>query len=136
MPASTGIFDADGHVFDNGAEIAEFLPPPYHGKMGGNLFGGGGDGWNRRVLSIRADASHAGDPNWIGEHTEGGVNADRWLQILDESGIDGTVLYSIDGVSQVKEREWAVVLAQARNTWMAEYYMRRSPRLKAMAILP
>ena len=50
-------FDADGHIFESQSQITEFLPPPYRGNMGGSLLSGSGDGWNRRALSVRADAA-------------------------------------------------------------------------------
>ena len=56
MRANTGIFEADGHIFEAQSEIAELLPSPWRGQMGGSLLSGGGDGWNRRALSVRADA--------------------------------------------------------------------------------
>lgn len=136
--ASTGVFDADGHIFEPQSEIAQFLPPPYRGKVSSGLLSSGGDGWNRRALSVRADALREGQEGWIGEHTEGPVNSERWLEMLDQAGIDGTVLYptSFLGVCGEKDRDWAVALATAYNSWMAEYYVRRNPRLHAMAILP
>jgi predicted TIM-barrel fold metal-dependent hydrolase len=138
MRTNTHIFDADGHIFEAQSEIAEFLPAPWHGQMGGGLLSGGGDGWNRRSLSVRADALRSKEPGWIGEHTEGPPNAARWIELLDEAGIDGTVLYPTAFLSVCKEKdpEWAIALATAYNSWMADKYLKHSRRLNAMAILP
>ncbi len=138
MRTNSGIFDADGHIFESQSQITEFLPPPYRGNMGGSLLSASGDGWNRRALSVRADAARSGQAGWIGEHTEAPPNAEAWISLLDEAGIDGTVLYptAFLGVCREKDPDWAVALSTAYNDWMSEKYLKANKRLNAMAILP
>jgi predicted TIM-barrel fold metal-dependent hydrolase len=140
MASEPRLFDADGHVFERDAEIFEHLRPPFQGRrelLRSALFPAM-DTWNRTALSVAGgyvEGSTARRKD--GETGEEGT-ADQWLDVLDTAGIGGTVLYPTHalGFGRVKEREWAVALAQAYNDWMYERFLQASPRLNAIALLP
>src|SRR5712692_5111491 len=140
MASEQRLFDADGHVFERDAEIFEHLPPPFQGRrelLRSALFPAM-DAWNRTALSVAGgyvEGSTARRKD--GESGEEGT-AEQWLDVLDTAGIDGTVLYPTHalGFGRVKETEWAVALAKAYNDWIYERFLRVSPRINAIALLP
>jgi hypothetical protein len=124
-----GIFDADGHVYEVAEEIFLHLEGPYAGKrtlLGFPLWPSL-DGWQRGAI-------HAP----LGIHKSFATSAETWLGFLDAAGIARTVLYPTHGLATglIRDRDWAVALARAYNDWLAERYLRRSPRLLGVALLP
>jgi uncharacterized protein len=116
------ILDADGHVTESYEQLAKYLDAPYRRRpLNTPLFPQ--DGWDRRLLGTLGDV--AGD-------------ADTWLRALDSGGMDTAVLFPTLGLfmSFLKDRAWAVALCRAYNTFLAEEFLRRSPRLRAVALLP
>src|SRR3989442_14224609 len=65
-------------------------------------------------------------------------DAETWLRALEKGGVDQTVLYPTLGLfmSFLRDRQWAVALCRAYNTLMHEEFIKVSPRLKAVALLP
>jgi len=116
------ILDADGHVTETHEQIARYLDAPYrHRPMGFPWVPQ--DGWDRRLL---------------GTLGQSGGTADEWLQALDKGGMEATVLYPTLGLflSFLKDRDWAVRICRAYNTLLHEEFVKASPRLKAVALLP
>ncbi|HXG53329.1 MAG TPA: amidohydrolase family protein [candidate division Zixibacteria bacterium] len=124
---STGypIIDADGHVLERDAEIREFLEGKYREYPHFQTYSyfPSLDGWNRGF----------GVPGKVHE-----TPAPKWIEFLDELGVHTTVLYPTAGLALglIQNPEWACVLARAYNSWIAERFVRHSPRLKAVALLP
>jgi predicted TIM-barrel fold metal-dependent hydrolase len=116
------ILDADGHVTETQDQILEYLDEPYRRRPGGALFYPS-DGWDRRLLGTLGD--------WASD-------AETWLRALDKGGVDQTVLYPTLGlfVSFLRDRQWAVALCRAYNTFLHEHFVKVSPRLQAVALLP
>ncbi len=116
------VIDADGHVTESTEQVAKYLDEPFRRRPINFPFYPS-DGWDRRLLGTLGD--FAGD-------------AESWLRALDKGGIETTVLYPTLGLfmSFLKDREWAVALCRAYNTLMHEEFVRVSPRLKAVALLP
>jgi predicted TIM-barrel fold metal-dependent hydrolase len=81
------------------------------------------DGWDRRLLGTLGDAAGT---------------AAEWLRALDRGGMELVVLYPTLGLfmSFLRDRQWAVALCRAYNRLMHEEFIARSPRLKAVALLP
>jgi predicted TIM-barrel fold metal-dependent hydrolase len=116
------VLDADGHVTESYEQIAKYLDEPYRRRpLTFPLYTA--DGWDRRLV----DKFH----DWAG-------NAEQWLRALDKGGMELAVLYPTLGLfmSFLKDREWAVRLCRAYNTLMHEEFVKVSPRLKAVALLP
>jgi len=116
------ILDADGHVTETQDQIARYLDDPYRRRPASPFFYPQ-DGWDRRRLGTLGD--------WAG-------TADAWLQALDKGGVETTILYPTLGlfISFLRDREWAVALCRAYNTFLHEEFVKVSPRLKAVALLP
>ncbi|MBI4241651.1 MAG: amidohydrolase [Candidatus Rokubacteria bacterium] len=118
----TTIIDADGHVTETNEQLAKYLDEPYRRRpLVSPLFPS--DGWDRRLLGSLGDwASDAG----------------AWLTALDRGGVEATVLYPTLGLfmSFLKDRDWAVALCRAYNSFIAEEFVQVSPRLKGVALLP
>ncbi|MBI4481788.1 MAG: amidohydrolase [Acidobacteria bacterium] len=107
------------------AEIHAFLEGRYRGMPRFETYGffPSLDGWQRGF----------GVP---GKEPE--VPASRWLEFLDELGIQMSVLYPTAGLALglIQSPEWACAVAHAYNRWIYEKFTRESPRLKAVALLP
>jgi predicted TIM-barrel fold metal-dependent hydrolase len=116
------ILDADGHVTESQEQVSKYLDDR-HKRRPQTFSFYPWDGWDRRLLGTLGDAAG---------------NADAWLRALDKGGMELTVLYPTLGLfmSFLKDREWAVALCKAYNTMLHEEFVQKSPRLKAVALLP
>jgi predicted TIM-barrel fold metal-dependent hydrolase len=116
------IVDADGHVTESQEQVARYLDEPYRRRPSVSSFYAW-DGWDRRLLGTLGDT--AGD-------------AESWLRALDKGGMESVVLYPTLGLfmSFIKDRNWATALCRAYNALMYEEFIKKSPRLKAVALLP
>jgi predicted TIM-barrel fold metal-dependent hydrolase len=125
------IIDADGHVMELDEELREFIGPPYRDLEWHRSYsfwpGLTMDGYLR---SLRKPGG------WAGGGT--GPNARHWLDFLDKNGIELTVLYPTQGLTHaaIQDRDWAVTLARAYNDWLYHRFMKVSPRLVGVALLP
>ncbi len=117
------VVDADGHVTESQEQVARYLDEPYRRRPTGSGFFYPWDGWDRRMLGTLGDA---------------GGTAEAWLRALDKGGMARTVLYPTLGLFLcfLRDRAWAVALARAYNTWLHEEFVKVSPRLQAVALLP
>ncbi|OLB99963.1 MAG: hypothetical protein AUH30_03835 [Candidatus Rokubacteria bacterium 13_1_40CM_68_15] len=116
------IVDADGHVTETQDQIMKYLDEPYRRRPSAALFYPW-DGWDRRMLGTLGD--------WASD-------AETWLRALDKGGVDQTVLYPTLGLflSFLRDRQWAVALCRAYNTCLHEHFVKVSPRLQVVALLP
>ena len=119
------IIDADGHVLEKDKELHEYLEGRYGKAPRFETYSyfPSLDGWNRG----------SGVP---GKDPE--TPAPRWLEFLDELGVQTTVLYPTGGLSLglIQNPEWACVLARAYNSWVSDRFIKQNPRLQAVALLP
>jgi hypothetical protein len=122
------IIDADGHVYERDEELFEYLEAPYAARqtVRGFPFWPSLDGYHRGAIHARLDVHQALESS-----------ARIWIDFLDGAEIERTVLYPTAGLtcSLIRDRDWAVALARAYNTWLCERYLRVSPRLQGMALL-
>jgi len=119
---SEPLLDADGHVTESTEQVAKYLDEPYRRRPLNFPFYPQ-DGWDRRLLGTLGDF---------------GGDAETWLRALDKGGVEATILYPTLGLfmSFIKDREWAVALCRAYNSFLHEEFVKVSPRLKAVALLP
>jgi len=123
------IIDADGHVYEKDQELFEYLEGPYAGRL--TLLGfplwPSMDGFQRGAIYARLNV-----------HKSFVTNAQIWLDFLDQANIALTVLYPTSGLACgfIRDPEWAVALTRAYNNWLSERYLKMSPRLLGMALLP
>ncbi|HVQ75544.1 MAG TPA: amidohydrolase family protein, partial [Candidatus Binatia bacterium] len=116
------ILDADGHVTESPEQVARYLDEPYRRRpLNFSIYPA--DGWDRRLLGT------------LGELAS---DADTWLRALDKGGMELSVLYPTMGlfVSFLRDRAWAGALCRAYNTYLHETFVKVTPRLKAVALLP
>lgn len=124
MATDYPIIDADGHVLEKDSELHDFLEGRYRGMARFETYGffPSLDGWHRGSSIPGKEAD---------------VPASRWLDFLDELGIQLSVLYPTAGLAAglIQDREWACAVAHAYNTWIYEKFTRDNPQLKAVALL-
>lgn len=125
------IIDADGHVLELDDEMREYIGSPFKELEWHRAFGfWPGLTMDGFLRSLRAPGG------WVGGGT--GPNAHHWLDFLDKNGIELTVLYPTQGLTHaaIRDRDWAITLARAYNDWLHDRFMRVSPRLIGVALLP
>jgi len=61
-----------------------------------------------------------------------------YILFLEDVGIGTTVLYTSAGLAfgKIVSRDWAIDLARAYNNWLYDTYVSKSPRFKAMGLIP
>lgn len=118
------IIDADGHVNDRPCmdEISKFMPPG-----------------NRTQVFPSFDHIHfhfleGGEKR----SRTGNVGPQEWIDFLDETEIDWTVVYPTAGlaVGRIVAEDWAIAACRAYNNWLHEKFTKVSPRIKGMALIP
>ncbi|MBI4529020.1 MAG: amidohydrolase [Deltaproteobacteria bacterium] len=117
------VIDADGHINDyaGGEEIARFMP---QGNRSSVIFPPLD---HLHFQYLRKSRREIGNP---------GVT--EWLEFLDQSGIEWTVVYPSAGlaVGRFISVDWAIAACQAYNNWLHEKFLNKSPRIKGMALIP
>ena len=112
--------DADGHVLDNRDLIFRHLPESFKKR----------EWW--------FTPRNTWDTTLEGKFGQGEVNVAEWLDALEKGNVEKTVLFPtrLLNIGFVQERELAVALARAYNTYLYEEYLSVSPRFQGIAILP
>ena len=128
------VYDADGHILEDDNQLFEHLDPPYRGKkklLIESLFPSV-DGWHRRAMGIGDGRASDIGPELPGDDVA------SWLALMDRTGIEETVLYPTLGLAEglIKDADWAVAICRAYNSFLYETYLKVSPRIHAMALLP
>jgi len=116
------VIDADGHVTETNEQVAKYLDEPYR----------------RRPLALPLYPADGLDRRLLGTLGSVGGTAEQWLAALDDGGMEMTGLYPTLGLflSFLKDRAWAVAILRAYNTFLHEEFIKKSPRLQAVALLP
>jgi predicted TIM-barrel fold metal-dependent hydrolase len=138
---ATGLYDGDGHVREDQADIMQRLSPKYRElrEALANPLTMGQVGWlfptlgHLSAMPMRRTAALQRDER---EH---GEDPASWEYFLDAVGIEGTVLYPTAGltIGLVRDLGYAVDVCRAYNDWMAETYLQHpSGKFQAAAILP
>jgi uncharacterized protein len=120
------VIDGDGHICEDNDAIARHFPADYPRPARTP------DRWFPPL-----DRFHA----FIGQTPPGSfqrVGPDGWLEFMEDVGIETAVLYPTAGLAygNVFHLDSAIVLGRAYNDWLAEAYLRRSPRFQGMALIP
>jgi hypothetical protein len=112
--AAYPIFDADGHITESIEQVAKYLDAPYN-RRPLNFSFYPWDGWDRRLLGTLGDSAGT---------------ADAWLRALDLGGMEQAVSPTLGlFLSFLKDREWAVALCRAYNTFLHEEFVEEEPAL-------
>jgi hypothetical protein len=125
------VIDADGHVVERDQQIFKYLEAPFRGRE--DLltvpFFPSLDGWHRAARRVADGKGRA----------KSSPQAQEWLAFLADAGIEMSVLYPTNGLAYglVKDREWAIALARAYNTFLDTEFLKVAPaRLKGIALIP
>jgi uncharacterized protein len=121
--------DCDGHVMENINELVQFVGEPFKttGHMNPRRMLPGLDRFHTPRLEERKPGTF--DPT---------VGPEKWLQFLDKAGLELSVLFPTEGLAygQVAFPAWAIAYGRAYNDWLNSKYLKFSPRLKGMALIP
>jgi predicted TIM-barrel fold metal-dependent hydrolase len=127
------VIDADGHVLETDAELYDYLEPPFSGDPAILKFPFFPtlDGF-QRVARRLATGTRKLRP----DATE--VTVTEWIDFLDRAGIEMAVVYPTHGLGfgLITDPEWACGLATAYNNWLADRYLKVTPRIRGMALIP
>jgi uncharacterized protein len=121
--------DSDGHIMENVDELAQFIGERHN--IEGNF--------NPRRMVPSLDRFHT--PR-LERRTPGTfdptVGPEKWLQFLEKTGLEYSVLYPTEGLAygQISMPPWAIVYARGYNDWLYEKYLKFSPKLRGIALIP
>lgn len=120
--ATIPVFDADGHIIEKDDQLAPYLEGPFKSRSRSRAFYPW-DGWDRNLGNTLGDT--------VSE-------AKKWLELMDKTGLETTVLFPTNGlfIGIHRDSAFAAALCKAYNTFVAENFCRQNPRLKAVAMLP
>ena len=118
----TGIIDGDGHIFERDDDFYPYLQHKYP----------------RHALTHYYLFPTLDGRRRVGRGNEWGFSPEAWLSFLDHAGISETVLYPTAGLgfAFLTDPVWANDLARAYNDYIADAYLKASPRFKAVGIIP
>ncbi|HXG53030.1 MAG TPA: amidohydrolase family protein [candidate division Zixibacteria bacterium] len=124
------IVDGDGHVIEDIAAIWKYMPEAYVGRSFSDLRG--------RSPFPPIDHLHTANRHFTPPGAFANVGREGWEIFLREVGIGATVLYTSAGLAfgKIVSRDWAIELARAYNNWIYDTYVSKSPRFKAMGLIP
>lgn len=125
------VIDADGHVMED-ESLFDYVEGSYR-QRDHQL------GWDRMFPSL--DFHHVGGHTTRNPKGFGGgkpVGPEEWLEFIDFAGFEYSVLYPTKGlqVGNIGHPDWACFVARAYNNWLHCRYLKQSPRLKGMALIP
>lgn len=136
------VVDADGHLIESVAELAEFMDPSI------------------RSVALSPSRNRQGVfPSLDGFHYPGGEQVDTftaeneqrvtasahrtgsgedWLAFLERAEIDESILFTTEGLSVgfIQRSEYAIKLCRAYNDYVAARYRAVSDRLHPVALIP
>ena len=124
-----GYVDCDGHVMERVDEIAELIGRRngIEGEINARRMVPSLDRFHTPRLARRTPGTF--DPT---------IGPDRWMEFLEKTGLEYSVLYPTEGLAfgQISFAPWANAYAKGYNDWLYEKYLRFSPKLKGVALIP
>lgn len=119
------VFDADGHVWENDDELADYFEgnDALRQRFPTFSFFPSLDGWARGLIAPGMDPV---------------TSAEVWSTILEELGAEGSVLYPTGGLAHglIQDPEWAAATATAYNNWLDDRYTTKDARLFGVGLMP
>ena len=140
-----GVTDADGHIFEPEEKLIEYLEPSFREKIKlhawipneeghvGGVMGftvSGLSGMGGMSVSLGGRLGTYGKPGF--------PSPQDWLDNADAGGMETVVVYPTDLLTPTKfpDPDYYVLVARAYNSYIAEEWLKFSPRLKAVALMP
>lgn len=138
------VVDADGHVMETEEVFRDYLAAPYRDRVHIATTEYGGKFWllDGRLIPKPFGRGRGGRGFLEAKLTDRGIqdplgfrNLPGRLEDLDRDGIDIQVIYPtlMLGVNHLEDRDLAVALTQAYNTWLAENCRASHGRLQGIA---
>jgi predicted TIM-barrel fold metal-dependent hydrolase len=130
-----GIFDSDGHLWEDYDGIIRHLPARYRDdfdarRLSPDLFLFPPlDHFHSMPIRMRGFADRQG----------GIVGVDEWVEFMEQVDIDHSVLYPTRGLGygRIRDLRFQAMVCRAYNTWLSETYIHHpSGRFSGMAMLP
>ena len=122
--AQIRIVDADGHIFEDNAEIGKRMPKVFRDwKYAHGLFTG--QPWFPPLGHLHTPTGKNPEGAFGGgEH----VGVEHWLEFIDKTGIESAVLFPSGGLTygHITSADYAISVTRAYNDWLAEEYVERS----------
>jgi len=120
------VIDADGHVMEDITALVSYMPPEYSVARAG------------RTPFPPLDHQHSANQHKVPDGSFAPIREEGWLEFLEDVGIETTILYTTAGlpVGKIISKDWAIDLCRAYNDWVYDTYLQRSPRFKAMGLIP
>lgn len=125
--ATRSIIDGDGHVLEDVAGIARYMPAEFR------------DSTTIRTLGLFPGLDHL--HNNLSTNPPGAFNnpgPEGWESFLEDVGVEASVLYPTAALAHGKhvDVDLAIATARAYNDWLYHTYTRPNPRLKGIALVP
>lgn len=122
------VIDADGHVMDQQytEEISAYMPSR---NARGQIFPAL-DHMHQFYLTPTSRQPNGAPRVRVG--------AKEWLNFLDDTEIDWTVIYPSGGlaVGRIASEDWAVAACRAYNNWLHDTFLNVNPRVQGVALIP
>jgi len=130
MSTEQKIIDGDGHVVEDIASITKYMPQEYVARSFSEARG--------KNPFPPIDHLHSANRHITPPGAFANVGREGWELFLEDVGIGTTVLYTSAGLAfgKIVSRDWAIELARAYNNWLHDTYLSKSPRFKAMGLIP
>ena len=124
------LIDADGHVMEYD-QLSEYIEEPYRSQATTRTLARPFPSLDFHHLGLRPT-----NPKAFGGREK--IGPKEWVEFAELAGFQYAVLYPTNGLAygNISSPDWAVVVARAYNNWLHEQYLKASPKLKGMALIP
>jgi predicted TIM-barrel fold metal-dependent hydrolase len=130
MKQSVPVFDGDGHVLETDEQLDKYYEGNWKGsrRLAGMTIFPSLDGWSR---SVQISEQDKGRKHWTSD-------AKIWGNMLDQMGVEGSVLYPTIALAYGLMREvgFATATATAYNNWLEAEYTKLDNRLYGVGLMP
>ncbi len=125
------VVDGDGHVLEDNL-LLDYFDTSCLGKNFKLSF-------DRMFPSL--DFHHTGGFTTRNSAAFGGgkrVGPNEWVEFIEHANLEAAVLYPTKGlrIGNISHPDWACLVARAYNDWLYDQYLKKSPKLKGMALIP
>ncbi|MEE9248196.1 MAG: amidohydrolase family protein [Dehalococcoidia bacterium] len=132
------VVDADGHLVEDQARIKEYMDPPYSEFLIDNMPDKEGRVGHGSALTNRgfSDSTMGGRKGSQGP--AGYPFPNDWLEALELGDMEMTFLFPtiLLTYGTIWDPDYLKAVTRAYNNWVAEEWLKVSPRLKAVSLMP
>jgi predicted TIM-barrel fold metal-dependent hydrolase len=123
------VIDADGHYLERAEDIHKYLPEPWIRRK--TPLWPSDQPWDSQLFDTRG-----GEYQW--RQISPREQAERWARLCDRQNFEAAVLFPTGsgGVAKLQEKEFAIAVSQAVNTYVANELNNVDPRVTAVGVLP